>query len=266
MSSPKILAFATMKGGTGKTNVAFNLVGFLAKQGKKVLVIDFDAQGNMTNNFKINQYVEKYDSVSDVLEKNIPFKDVILEKPIEEMPNVDLIPSDKGLTATEMRLTNAPSRHSIIKKWMEKNKNNINKYDYIICDTPPSLNISNLNALFISNSIILVTEIGLHSIQGAMGIMEQWESLCEELKVENNICGLLINKYDRRIRMTKDFMDYVDNNNILKQLVFDTIIPDNIKLRETSTANLPISYYDVRNAGYVAFAKFVDELKEIEAI
>lgn len=266
MVNPKILSFATMKGGTGKTNVAFNLIGFLAKENKKVLVIDFDSQGNMTSNFNISQFTESYDSISNVLKNDIDPIDVILEKPIADMPTVDLIPSDKGLTATEMELISVTLRHGIMKKWMKKNKEYLAKYDYVICDTPPAMSISNLNALFISDSIIIVTEIGMHSIQGAMNIMSQWDSLCNELEIENNICGLLVNKYDKRIKISKDFIDYIHNNPILKELSFGTIIPNNIKLQETSLVNLPISYYDVKNAGYLAYAEFVQELKEIEAI
>lgn len=266
MSKPKILSFATMKGGTGKTNVAFNLVGFLAKENKKVLVMDFDSQGNMSSNFYLNQLVESYDSISDVLENDIAPKDVIIEHPIDAMPTVDIIPSDKELTATEMRLISRQMRHAILKRWLKKYKDCLEKYDYIICDTPPALSLSNINALFVSDSIIIVSSIGLHSIQGAMNIIGQWENLCEGLEIGNNIIGLLINKYDKRVKISKEFIYYVNHNPLLKELSFDTIIPNNIKLEETSMVNLPISYYNVKNVGYKAYIEFVKELKELEAI
>lgn len=266
MANPKIISFTTMKGGTGKTNVAFNVVGFLAEQNKKVLVIDFDSQGNMTSNFNISQFSEKYDSISNVLEDGIAPIDVILEKPLDIMPTVDLLPSDRELTATEMRLISKQMRHALLNKWIKSNKEFLDKYDYIICDTPPAMSLANLNALFVSDSIIIVTEIGMHSIQGAMLLMNQWSELCTDLEIENNICGLLINKYDKRVKIAKDFIDYVNHNPVLKEMSFGTIIPNNIRLQETSMVSKPINFYDVKNAGYRAYVEFMEELKEIEAI
>jgi len=267
MSSQKVISFATMKGGTGKTNVAFNLIGFLSKAGKKVLVIDFDAQGNMTNDFHINQLTQDYDSIGDVLENNISFKDVIVESPIAEMPTVDLIPSNRKLTDTEIRIIrNNVSTHGMMKEWLKHNHNHVKKYDYIICDTPPVVNVPTQNALFISDSIILVTEVGMHSIQGAMNIIDRWDDICKNLRIENKVVGLLINKYDKRVKLAQDFKDYVDANPVLKKLAFDTIIPQNIKLQETSVVNLPISYYDVKNTGYTAYISFVKELIKMEVI
>lgn len=266
MANPKIISFSTMKGGTGKTNVAFNVVGFLAKENKNVLVIDFDAQANMSCNFNINQLTQNYDSISNVLENSISPKDVIIEKPLDDMPTVDLIPADKDLTATEMRLITKYNRHALMEQWIDKNKEFLDKYDYIICDTPPALSLANINALFVSDSIIIVSATGMHDVQGAMQLMRQWNSICIELKVANNITGLLINKYDKRKRLSKDFIDYVNQNPILKELSFDTIIPNNVRLEETGMINKPISYYDVKNSGYLAYVDFLKELKEIEAI
>lgn len=258
---PKIITFGTLKGGTGKTNTCFNITGFLAKEKKKILVIDLDPQANITNDLGFDETLDEFDYVGDIFEKGVLPIHVIIEAPNEAMPTVDLIPSSVQLTTVEMKIITRPAREHILKKYINKYKDFFNKYDYILIDTSPNVSAVNQNGFVASDSILLISDVGINSIKGAKVLINVWEDICEALDIEFNIKGLVINRYDSRIKLAKDFIEYVQENPILKEYSFDTIIPENVKLKETELEKLPISYYDTKCSGFKAYTALVQELK-----
>lgn len=262
----KKISVPTIKGGVGKSFLVFNMAGYLCKQGKKVLIIDCDAQGNVSDCCGISDDMD-YLTVSDIYEsymrkKDISPSDIVIKSPIFEIVNLDIIPADVSLTMTEMRLVPITGREKILDNYIKKHQNYFDKYDYILFDLNPSINISNQNALYSSDSIVLISDIGKSSFKGVRLLIDAWESICEDLQIENKINGLVINKYDKRIKLSKEFIEYLRESEDLQELSFDTILPDNIKLRETEVVGMPISYYDTKNPGYKAFVELMKEFEQ----
>ncbi|MFD3158714.1 ParA family protein (plasmid) [Haloimpatiens sp. FM7330] len=258
----KIICLGTFKGGVGKTMSAFNLAGILAERGKKVLALDMDAQGNLTNNIGIDRTEENFKSVKDILEHNIKFEDVIIKSPIKELKNLDVIGSSFYLIETEIRLMNRANRENILKNYIEDNKDKFNEYDYVILDTNPSMSIINQNAFACSDSICLVADADLNAIEGIQLFQALWDNIRRDLRIEDNIKSIIINKYDKRLNICKDFMDFCNEDNDIKNLVCKNVIPRNVKLQECVLEAKPINLYDKKCAGYSAYKKLIDELRE----
>ena len=165
----KVIAFGTLKGGTGKTTVAYNIGGILAEE-HKVLFIDVDPQCNLSDNAGVDTANQEGVTIRNVFEspnKTAP-EDVITSEPMWQLPNLDIIASHIRLTATELQLVSAPAREKILKKWIAKNKGVLSKYDYIILDTNPSMGILNQNAFMAADSIILVSNVSKGDTGGAV--------------------------------------------------------------------------------------------------
>lgn len=262
----RIISFENLKGGTGKTALSFSLAGMLAKQRKKVLIIDVDPQSNISLLCGIDNSKNEYDSMVEVFEKGKLPSHVIIKSPMVDIPNIDLIPASIVLTKTEITIINRPAREMILKNYIEKYISIFEKYDYIICDTAPSLNILNQNVFIASNSMLVVSDVGLNAFTGAKLLIDTWKDICLQLKIEDKIKGIVINRFDRRTKIGKDFMEFVSLNNDLYKLTFDTLIPENVKIKEVETANKPLPYYDSKCAAYLALREWVKELKEREIV
>lgn len=260
----KSIAIANCKGGTGKSLSTFTLAGFLAKKRKKVLVVDCDAQGNTSNNFCVSEMVSEYNlpTVSDIYENNILPTNVVIKSPLSNIPYLDVIPSNISLTATEMRLVSYPARETLLKSYIEKHKSFFDNYDYIFFDLNPSINIINQTVLYFVDSIIMVSDVDINSFNGVVLLKNLWEDISFKLGIDSKIKGLIINRFDKRIKLSKDFIEYLREHEELQKLSFDTLIPENVKLKESVTVGEPICYYDTKSSGYLAFTKLLKEMKE----
>lgn len=258
----KILSFATLKGGVGKTMSVFSVSSILAKEfNKKVLCIDVDPQGNLTNNFGIDS--ENIATVKEVFEnEEIKFDDVVIKKPIKEIPNLDVIPSNIFLTGTEMRIINLTGREFLLRNYIKDNLEHFKKYDYIIIDTNPSISVINQNAFIASDGIFLVNEVGFNSLSGSQLFITLWIQIAKRLGLENNIKGFLINRFDKRTKLAEEFLNYCKETNFIKDIIFDTVIPVNVKLSESELENKPINIFDKTSSGYKGYEKFTEELIE----
>lgn len=261
----KIISFCNLKGGTGKSSTAFNIVGILAKKKKKVLVIDCDAQANMTNNFGIDDYdfairgvINLFDSVS--IKQTLHPELIIIKHPVKEMPTVDLMACNIYLTASEMKIVSLSARECILKNYFEENADFFKRYDYIVVDTAPSLGIININVFYASDEMILVTDVGIHGYKGCKLIMKEWASIAKSLRTTNNIHGIVINRYSKVIRLGADFLDFVKTDREFNELAFKTLIPENVKIRESEIVGRPLVFYDTKNA---AINAYIDLYKEM---
>lgn len=253
----KKIVFGTLKGGTGKTMTTFTTSWLLAEMGKKVLAVDVDPQANLSSNFNIS---EKNDTIIDVFEiEGIEPHEVIRKT---KHKNIDLIPSNVMLTSTEMKLITLAGREYILSDFINDNLDYFeNEYDYILIDTNPSMSVVNQNAFIAADAIILVNEPGQHSLDGSKTFMKLWSNITKRLKIENNIKGFLINRY-RKCNIADEFIEFCNSDETIKELLFKSVIPTNVKLTETEVEKTGINLYSKRSKGYAAYKNFVNELIE----
>lgn len=259
----KIIAFGTLKGGTGKTTVAFNVGGILAEE-HKVLFVDVDPQANLSDNVGVDTTDQDGASVKNVFSDPIHASaaDVITKEPMWQLPNLDIIASHIRLTATELQLVATAGRERILQRWIERNKKTLEQYDYIIFDTNPSMGIVNQNAFMAADSIILVSDVSKKAIQGAQLFSYLWGEVCENTEREDNISALIINNFDARIKMSGDIKEYYKDDEDFGKLVLDSVIPSRVKIKDTEVKYLPINLTAPSSSECEAFRNVVSELKE----
>ena len=259
----KILAFGTLKGGTGKTTVAFNIGGILAKE-HKVLFIDVDPQSNLSDNVGVDTTDQDGLTIRDVFHSPNTTKasHVITKAPIEQLPNLDIIASHIRLTATELQLVAVAGRERILQKWIDRNRDVLGEYDYIILDTNPSMGIVNQNAFMAADNIILVSDVSRKAIQGAQLFAYLWGEVCENTDVEDKTSALILNNCDKRIGLTKDIKEYYKGDEDLGKIVLDNVIPTRVDIKNTEITYLPINITAPYSDSCFAFKKVVKELKE----
>lgn len=270
----KIITFATLKGGAGKTMNLFNLAGVVAASGKNVLLIDVDPQCNLTSNCGLDAIVHDFSTVRDIFEnyrseskgKRPNAEDVIFKHPIEALPTLDIIPSSIALFYIEEELYKSEDKYMILSMFLDDNKEYLKHYDYVFIDTNPSMSVFNINALYVADDIIIVTDVSSNSIYGAELFCGLWDAKRENIhelygkEKEDNIEGLLIGNYDRRHNIAKDLLEYVHAAEFSKDIVFDTIIPATVQLKDTELSHKPINLIHKNDAAYQAFMSLKYEL------
>lgn len=259
----KIIAFGTLKGGTGKTTVAFNVGGILAET-HKVLFIDIDPQANLSDNVGIDTTDQDGLTIRDVLHypHTTRAEDVITKSPMEQLPNIDIIASHIKLTATELQLVSVAGRERILQKWIAKNHDVLKGYDYIIFDTNPSMGIVNQNAFMAADKIILVSDVSKKAIQGAQLFSYLWGEACENLDIDDKTSALIVNNCDKRIGLTKHIKEFYKDDEDFGSIVLEATIPSRVDIKNTETEYLPINVVAPTSDSCGAFRAIVEELKE----
>ncbi|MBO5969334.1 MAG: ParA family protein [Clostridia bacterium] len=259
----KVIAFGTLKGGTGKTTVAFNVGGILAEE-HKVLFLDIDPQSNLSDNVGVDTTDQDGATIRDVLNDpyNTSANDVITKTPMWQLPNLDIISSHIRLTATELQLAAIAGRERILQKWMDRNRDVLKQYDYIIIDTNPSMGIVNQNAFMSADKIILVSDVSKKAIQGAQLFTYLWGEVCENTDVEDKTSALILNNCDRRIGLTRDIKEYYKDDEDFGKIVLDSTIPSRVDIKNTEIKYLPINLTAPDSVSCEAFRAVVSELKE----
>lgn len=263
----KVIAFGTLKGGTGKTTVAFNIGGILAEE-HKVLFIDVDPQCNLSDNAGVDTADQDGATIRDVFDNpnKVTAGEVITSEPLWQLPNLDIISSHIRLTATELQLVSAPAREKILKKWIAKNKEALSKYDYIILDTNPSMGVVNQNAFMAADSIILVSDVSKKAIQGAQLFTYLWGEICESMDVEDNTKALILNNCDKRIGLTANIKEYYRDDEDFGKILMENSIPARVDVKNTEVQYLPINLTAPNSDACEAFRSVVAELKEREVL
>lgn len=256
----KIVTIATLKGGTGKTTIAFNMAGVLAED-KKVLIIDADPQCNISSDAGINIADPSLKTIKNIFnDKKIKPNEIIVKSPIKELPNLDVIASSIQLTIAEMQLVSRAGREQILKNYIDDNIKFFKEYDYVIIDTNPSMGIINQNAFYVADNILLVTDVSYNGIQGAELFMYLWEEARKDLRKTDNISALIINSYDKRIGLSADLQEYCNDTDIFRDILIDTPIPNSIKLKETSLTHQPINIRFKKHKACTALNNVILEL------
>lgn len=255
----KIISMATLKGGVGKTTTAVTLASILAAEyNKNVLLIDADPQANSSSFMRIDETVPAYLSIRNLIEdKTIPVERVVRKTFVE---NLSIIGSTIMLTGTEMKLVTQPAREFFLKRYFRKNKEFFNQFDYIIFDTNPSMNIINQNVFIVSDSIILISDVGIGAFKGVEMFDSLWEDIVEKLEEKNNVKALLLTKVKDRTNLSKEYKAYLAEDEYVSRILLKNYIKDSIKLAESELEQKPINLYNSKCSSSQEYRQVVKEL------
>lgn len=261
----KIIAVGALKGGTGKTAFTLNLGGTLASMGHKVLLIDDDPQSNLSSEVGIDISQTDQLSIKDLYEDADSFapEDLIVESVMDQIPNLDIIPSSIYLIEAESRLVNRSARESILSFYIKNDhKEFFEQYDYILIDTNPSMGYCNQNAFMVADDIILVTDISYNGLTGVELFQFLWEKHCKELRIKKNISALIVNNFDRRLTLSTELIEKIKSEEHLRDLLCSVQIPTSSKIKDSSFMHTPVCIIDKNGRAATAFRDVIEELKE----
>lgn len=253
----KVISVVNQKGGVGKTTTAVNMATIFAIMYNSVLIIDIDSQGNTSSGLGIVQKDREITSY-DIFCGLKTIEEGIIEC---EVPGLDILSSNVNLAAIELELSGKINPESILK---EKIKSVQDKYDYIIIDCPPSLNLLTLNALVASDQVIIPMLCDFYSLEGLSHLLKIIEVVEKKLNSNISIAGILFTMYDKRNNLT-DMVER-DVRNCLGDLVFNTVIPRNVKVSEAPSHGKSVVVYDHKCSGSIAYMKLAKEMMERELL
>lgn len=247
----RIIAVANQKGGVGKTTTTINLSACLAEQGQKVLVIDVDPQGNTTSGLGIEKNNTE-NTVYELMLGEASIDDCIYKSVMDDL---DVIPSNVNLAGAEIDLIDIDDREYILKKIVNSLKE---KYDFILLDCPPSLSMLTVNAMTAANTVLVPIQCEYYALEGLSQLIRTINLVKQKLNPELEIEGVVFTMYDARTNLSLQVVENVKAN--LKQTVYKTIIPRNIRLAEAPSHGLPINLYDSKSAGAESYRLLAEEV------
>ncbi len=249
----RIIAIANQKGGVGKTTTAINLSACLAERKRKVLSIDIDPQGNTTSGLGINKN-SLQNTIYQMLIGQCSLPDCLIKTDIE---NLDILPSNVNLAGAEIELIGIKDREYILKSHVEQIRDN---YDYIIIDCPPSLSALTVNAMTTADAILVPIQCEFYALEGLTQLMHTINLVKKRLNPSLEIEGVVFTMFDARTNLSLQVVENVKEN--LKQNIYKTIIPRNVRLAEAPSHGLPINLYDSKSAGAEGYRQLADEVIE----
>lgn len=250
----KAIAIANHKGGVGKSTTAINLGAALVQQGKKVLLIDTDAQGHTTIGLHINTK-DKLTIAELLCDEQVKPSDVIQSTYIE---NLDIIPSDLSLAVAELKLASMPAKEFKLRNKLKY----LRKYDVILFDCPPTFGTLPMNVFAVADEIILPLQLSYFSLEGVKNFMDTLTFINQDLGPiidhEVHLGGILITFFDTRTKVARDVLAQIKE--LFGKKLFKAAIPQNIKLCEAQSQGLSIFDYDPICKGAVAYKKLAREV------
>lgn len=247
----RVIVIANQKGGVGKTTTAINLSACLAEAGQKVLAIDMDPQGNMTSGLGVDKdHVEN--TAYELLLGDADIKDCLQKSVVD---NLELIASNINLAAAEIELIGEDEKEFILQKALGEINGN---YDFVIVDCPPSLNVLTINSMCAADTVIVPIQCEYYALEGLSQLIHTINLVQERLNPKLEIEGVVFTMYDARTNLSLQVVENVKSN--LKQAIYKTIIPRNVRLAEAPSHGLPINLYDAKSAGAESYRLLAEEV------
>ena len=251
----KIVAFSNQKGGVGKTTTVINLAAYVALAGKKVLIVDFDPQGNATSGYGVEKNMLEL-TCYDVLMGDSTAKEVILPTMID---NLWILPSNKELAGAEVDLVSVHARESALKRALAPIKDD---YDFILVDCPPSLGLLTLNAMVACDSIIIPMQSEFFALEGVTQLLNMFKIVKQRLNPQISINGVILTMYDTRTNLSKQVAAEIYK--YFTDKIYTLAVPRNIKLVESPSFGVPVVLHAPRSSGANAYQELAKQFLERE--
>ncbi|MBE6936786.1 MAG: ParA family protein [Ruminococcaceae bacterium] len=247
----RIIAVANQKGGVGKTTTAVNTAAALAAAGQRVLLCDFDPQGNATSGLGVDKNAITL-SVYDGLVRGIPARNIILRTRF-----CDVMPASIALAGAEVELVEMADREHALRRLLIPVSFD---YDYILIDCPPSLGLLTLNALCAADTVLAPIQCEFYALEGLSQLMQTIRSVKRSLNPQLGIEGILLTMFDSRTNLSQQVVREVKKH--FPRQVFPVVIPRNVRLSEAPSHGLPVLYYDRSSKGAKCYEKLAECLMQ----
>lgn len=247
----KVLAIINQKGGVGKSTTAINLAAALGEQGKQILLIDLDPQGNTSSGLGVEKNQVDY-CIYDVLLNEIPAEEAIIP---DISKGVDILPATINLAGAEVELVSEMARENRLKNVLGGLRG---RYDFIFIDCPPSLGLLTVNALVAADKLLIPIQCEFYALEGVTKLLDSMKRVKSALNPSLDIYGVLLTMYDGRTMLSRQVAQEVRNH--FGKEVFESVIPRTVKLSEAPSFGMPITLYDPTGKGALSYISLSKEV------